>query len=158
MGIVSAEELAEIEAEQKTELKESDPFLHTKRLTDIRAEYARDEKDTGSPEFQIAGMTERITYLTAHLKEHPKDYSTRRGLVALVNKRRRLLNYLAKENVTRYVEVVAALGIRHRAPGRVASREETYGRFPKQKNPKKKIKNMKGEFLFKRFLLKFLHI
>merc|ERR1719350_44516 len=134
--IVSAEELAEIESEQ-TELKESDQFLHKKRLTDIRAKYARDEKDTGSPEFQIAGMTERITYLTTHLKENPKDYSTRRGLVALVNKRRRLLNYLARENVTRYVEVVAALGIRHRAPGRVASREETYGRFPKQKNPRK---------------------
>jgi len=64
------------------------------RIAEARAKHRRADNDTGSPEFQVAGITERITYLTEHLKVHPKDFSTRRGLVALVNKRRRLLNYL----------------------------------------------------------------
>merc|ERR1712071_475270 len=62
-----------------------------------------------------------------------KDFSTRRGLVALVNKRRRLLNYLVREDVNRYSALVSALGIRHKAPGRVESREEKYANFPKKK-------------------------
>mmetsp|Transcript_36838 Transcript_36838/g.56406 ORF Transcript_36838/g.56406 Transcript_36838/m.56406 type:complete len:85 (-) Transcript_36838:297-551(-) len=78
-------------------------------------------------------MTERISYLTKHLKEHPKDFSTRRGLVALVNKRRRLLNYLFREDIDRYQTIVSSMGIRHKAPGRVQSREDKYGRFPPQK-------------------------
>ena len=99
----------------------------------MRAKYRRSDNDTGSPEFQVAGMTERISYLTNHLKEHPKDFSTRRGLVALVNKRRRLLNYLFKEDVERYKDVVRSLGVRHKPPSKVQSREQQYGRFPKQK-------------------------
>jgi len=99
----------------------------------MRAKYRRSETDTGSPEYQVAGLTERISYLTSHLKEHPKDFSTRRGLVALVNKRRRLLNYLFKENPQRYQDVVSSMGIRHKAPSRVQSKTERYGRFPKQK-------------------------
>lgn len=109
------------------------------RISELRAQYRRHEKDTGSPEFQVAGITERITYLTKHLQEHPKDFSTRRGLVALVNKRRRLLNYLVTENVERYKEVVASLGIRHKAPGNVADKEDKYGRFPIQKAVKKHL-------------------
>merc|ERR1711976_952961 len=73
-------------------------------------------------EYQVAGMTERIAYLTEHLKEHPKDFSTRRGLVALVNKRRRLLNYLFKEDVQRYKDFVASLGILHKAPSPVQTK------------------------------------
>ena len=73
------------------------------------------------------------------MQEHPKDFSTRRGLVALVNKRRRLLNYLVKEDVERYKEIVAALGIRHKAAGRVRSSEEKYSRFPGQKAVKKHL-------------------
>merc|ERR1712071_457139 len=107
------------------------------RMQETRTEFRRHDKDTGSPEYQVAGMTERITYLTAHLKSNPKDFSTRRGLVALVNKRRRLLNYLVREDVNRYSALVSALGIRHKAPGRVESREEKYANFPKQKKPKK---------------------
>lgn len=109
------------------------------RVDELRAQYRRHEGDTGSPEYQVAGMTERISYLTKHLQENPKDYSTRRGLVALVNKRRRLLNYLVKEDEQRYAEIVSSLGIRHRAPGRVESKEQKYGRFNRQKAVKKHL-------------------
>ena len=109
------------------------------RIQEARTQYRRHESDTGSPEYQVAGMTERINYLTKHLQLHPKDFSTRRGLVALVNKRRRLLNYLAREDVPRYKELVASLGIRHKAPGLIPSREEPYTRFPRQKAIKKHL-------------------
>jgi len=109
------------------------------RMDASRAEFRRHDKDTGSPEFQVAGMTERIAYLTKHLQQNPKDFSTRRGLVAMVNKRRRLLNYLYKENEERYVAIVQALGIRHKAPDRIFNREEKYGQFPKQKAVKKHL-------------------
>ena len=108
-------------------------------MDELRAKYRLHEKDTGSPDYQVAGMTERIAYLTKHLQAHPKDFSTRRGLVALVNKRRRLLNYLAREDVNRYKELVAGLGIRHKAPGSVPDRAETYARFPQQKAAKKHL-------------------
>merc|ERR1712115_341882 len=106
-------------------------YLSYERMQALREEHRRHEKDTGSPEYQVAGMTERISYLTKHLKVHPKDFSTRRGLVALVNKRRRILNFLFNEDVDRYNKLVSSLGIRHKAPGRVMSREEKYGRFPR---------------------------
>jgi len=109
------------------------------RIAELREKHRRHEKDTGSPEYQVAGMTERIAYLTQHLKQHPKDFSTRRGLVALVNKRRRLLNYLFREDVQRYSDIVKSLGIRHKAPGRVPDREEKYSRFPGQKAVKKHL-------------------
>jgi small subunit ribosomal protein S15 len=109
------------------------------RMDELRAEHRRHEKDTGSPEFQVAGMTERISYLTKHLQQHPKDFSTRRGLVAMVNKRRRLLNFLHKADEDRYVSIVKSLGIRHKPPSRVDSREEKYGRYPKQKAVKKHL-------------------
>jgi small subunit ribosomal protein S15 len=113
--------------------------ISAQRIQEVRAQYRRHETDTGSPEYQVAGMTERINYLTKHLQLHPKDFSTRRGLVALVNKRRRLLNYLAREDVPRYKELVSSLGIRHKAPGLVPSREEPYQRFPRQKAIKKHL-------------------
>jgi len=109
------------------------------RIQDFRMKHRRHEKDTGSPEFQVAGMTERISYLTKHLQVHPKDFSTRRGLVALVNKRRRLLNYLSRESPERYLAVVHSLGIRHKPPSKVRSRQEQYGRFPRQKAIKKHL-------------------
>jgi small subunit ribosomal protein S15 len=109
------------------------------RIQELRQQYRRHEKDTGSPEYQIAGMTERITYLTTHLQMHPKDFSTRRGLVALVNKRRRLLNYLYDEDIERYKAIVTSLGIRHKAPGNVLDRVEQYGRYPSQKVVKKHL-------------------
>ena len=79
---------------------------------EIIAKYKRDEKDTGSPEVQIALLTERINELTEHLKVHQKDNHSRRGLLKMVGKRRNLLNYLAKKDVNRYREIVAKLGLR----------------------------------------------
>ena len=118
-------------------------FISAQRIQELREKYRRHETDTGSPEYQVAGMTERISHLTQHLKEHPKDFSTRRGLVALVNKRRRLLNYLYKEDEQRYADIVGALGVRHRVPGAIPSKEDKYGRFPGQKTFKGKSKNKK---------------
>ena len=111
-------------------------FEFTLKLAEVREQYRKHETDTGSPEYQVASMTERISYLTSHLKMHPKDFSTRRGLVALVNKRRRLLNYLFEEDVERYKSLVAALGIRHKAPGRVMSRAEKYAKYASKKKSK----------------------
>ena len=68
--------------------------------------------DTGSPEVQIALLSERITYLTEHFKTHSKDHASRRGLLKIVGKRRRLLDYLRSYNVDRYREVISKLGIR----------------------------------------------
>ena len=73
---------------------------------------ARHEGDTGSSEVQIAVLTERIKYLTEHLKEHKKDHHSRRGLLKLVGKRRGLLNYLASKDIERYRAISAKLGIR----------------------------------------------
>ena len=70
------------------------------------------ETDTGSPEVQVAILTERITQLTAHLKEHPHDNHSRRGLLKMVCKRRNLLDYLAKKDIERYRALIAKLGIR----------------------------------------------
>ncbi len=74
--------------------------------------YKRDEKDTGSPEVQIALLTQRINELTEHLKIHKKDNHSRRGLLKMVGKRRNLLNYLAKKDINRYREIVEKLGLR----------------------------------------------
>jgi small subunit ribosomal protein S15 len=68
--------------------------------------------DTGSPEVQIALLSERISYLTEHLKAHQKDHSSRRGLLKIVGKRRRLIDYLRTYNTDRYREVISKLGIR----------------------------------------------
>lgn len=74
--------------------------------------YGKNDTDTGAPEVQIAIMTQRINALTEHLKEHKKDHSTRRGLLALVGKRRRLLNYLMDRDIERYRTIIKQLGIR----------------------------------------------
>ena len=79
---------------------------------EIIEKYKRDEKDTGSPEVQIALLTERINELTEHLKENPNDNHSRRGLLKMVGKRRNLLNYLVKKDVQRYRDIVAKLGLR----------------------------------------------
>lgn len=82
------------------------------RKQEIINTYKRDENDTGSPEVQIALLTERITELTEHLKVHKKDNHSRRGLLKMVGKRRSLLKYLAKKDVNRYREISAKLSIR----------------------------------------------
>ena len=70
------------------------------------------ESDTGSPEVQVAILTERITQLTEHLKQHPQDNHSRRGLYKMIGKRRSLLDYLAKKDINRYRAIIARLGIR----------------------------------------------
>ena len=70
------------------------------------------DKDTGSPEVQVALLTNRITYLTEHFKIHKKDHHSRRGLLKLVGQRRRLLNYLKKRNTKRYQDIIKDLGLR----------------------------------------------
>lgn len=74
--------------------------------------FGNDPNDTGTPEVQIAIFSKRIERLTDHLKEHPKDFSTRHGLLKLVGKRRRLLNYLQGDNIERYRSVISELGLR----------------------------------------------
>ena len=78
----------------------------------VIADYARTEGDTGSPEVQVAILTSRITMLTEHLKEHKHDHHSRRGLLLLVGRRRRLLKYLAKTDISRYRALIERLGIR----------------------------------------------
>lgn len=75
-------------------------------------EYRRHESDTGSPEVQVALLTERIEHLTEHLKVHKKDHHSRRGLLMLVGQRRRLLNYLKGTDVERYRSLIGRLGLR----------------------------------------------
>ena len=75
-------------------------------------EFGTHATDTGSPEVQVALLTERINHLTDHLKTHPKDHHGRRGLLMLVGRRRRLLDYLRAQNVDRYRAVVSELGLR----------------------------------------------
>ena len=79
---------------------------------DTIAKHARAEGDTGSPEVQIALLTDRITHLTEHLKVHKKDHHSRRGLLMLVGRRRRMLDYVAKNDVERYRAIIAKLGLR----------------------------------------------
>ncbi|ARA92301.1 MAG: 30S ribosomal protein S15 [Bacteroidetes bacterium] len=76
------------------------------------AQFGKHERDTGTPEVQIAIFSARINELTEHLKTHPKDHSTRRGLLKLVGKRRRLLNYVQEQDVERYRTIIRELGIR----------------------------------------------
>jgi small subunit ribosomal protein S15 len=80
--------------------------------TALISDFARSDTDTGSPEVQVAIMTKRIEELTEHLKAHTKDHHSRRGLLMLVGKRRRLLDYLRKEDVERYRALIARLGLR----------------------------------------------
>ena len=79
---------------------------------EIMKEYATHEGDTGSPEVQIAVLTKRINDLNAHLKEHPHDHHSRRGLLKMVGHRRNLLNYLQKKDIERYRAIVEKLGLR----------------------------------------------
>ena len=87
--------------------------LDSAKKQEIIAKYAKSENDTGSTEVQIALITERIKYLTEHLKTNKKDHSSRLGLLKLVGQRRRLLRYLHKKDLSRYNAIKADLGIRN---------------------------------------------
>lgn len=86
--------------------------LHTEKKTELIGKFRTHETDTGSPEVQIALLSERIGYLTDHFKTHAKDHHSRRGLLSMVSKRRSLLAYLKKSSLDRYRKVVSALNLR----------------------------------------------
>ena len=82
------------------------------RKTEVIVGYATHQGDTGSPEVQVALLSERISYLTEHFKAHAKDHHSRRGLLKLVGQRRRLLDYLKRKDTDRYADLIKRLGIR----------------------------------------------
>ncbi len=86
--------------------------ISKERTAELMAEYGKNPQDSGSAEVQVAILTERIRNLTEHLKSHPKDHHTRRGLLMLVGKRRRLLVYIKNRDVLEYRELIKKLGIR----------------------------------------------
>jgi small subunit ribosomal protein S15 len=86
--------------------------LTQERKQELIKEFQLHETDTGSPEIQIAMLTDRINYLTEHLKMHPKDHHSRRGLLKMVGQRRSLLNYLMNSDFDRYKAIVTRLGLR----------------------------------------------
>ena len=86
--------------------------LSSEKKSEILAEYGRGEQDTGSPEVQVALLSARISQLTEHFGDHHKDHHSRRGLLRMVNRRRRLLDYLKDVDQGRYKELITRLGLR----------------------------------------------
>ena len=87
-------------------------MLNKDRKTEVIGTHRTHDTDTGSPEVQVALLTERITYLNDHFKTHAKDHHSRRGLLKLVQQRRRLLDYLKRKDADRYTDLIHKLGIR----------------------------------------------
>jgi len=88
------------------------PAAETVQKQDLVKKYATHEKDTGSPEVQVALLSARIEHLTEHLKSHKKDHASRRGLLKMVGRRSRLLRYLARKDPRRYQQLIQSLGLR----------------------------------------------
>ncbi len=86
--------------------------ISKERKSEVVGEYKKSDADTGSPEVQIAILTERINGLTEHMRTHRKDFASRRGLLGLVSRRRRLLDYVRGEDPQRYLDIIGKLGIR----------------------------------------------
>jgi small subunit ribosomal protein S15 len=86
--------------------------ITTQKRTELIETYRRAESDTGSPQIQVAVLTERITSLTDHLRSHKHDFSSRRGLLAMVSRRNRLLKYLARTERPAYLELIKQVGLR----------------------------------------------
>ena len=87
-------------------------MLTNERKTEVIGSFRTHDSDTGSPEVQVALLSERINYLTDHFKTHVKDHHSRRGLLQLVQQRRKLLDYLKRKDLDRYAELIKKLGIR----------------------------------------------
>jgi small subunit ribosomal protein S15 len=128
----------EVEETLEEEWEIPAPAVHYQRIQEVTARFQKHEKDTGSSAVQIARLTERIVYLTNHLQAHPKDVSTRRGLIRLVNMRRKLLNYLHGREPETVATLVSELGIRYKAPSKVQNKFDKYRFFKntKHKNAK----------------------
>ncbi len=92
--------------------KQFEEYIKMQNKNEIIGKYKRHDSDTGSPEVQIALLTERILHLTEHFKTHKKDYHSRRGLLKLVGQRRRTLDYLKKKDLSKYREIIGSLGLR----------------------------------------------
>ncbi len=86
--------------------------MNAERKAELISTYKLNDQDNGSPEVQIAILTEKINYLNEHLRTHKKDHHSRRGLLRMVGKRRNLLNYLKKKDVKRYSDLIESLGLR----------------------------------------------
>lgn len=86
--------------------------ISKERKAELTAQFGKNAQDTGNSKVQVAILTERIRELTEHMKSHQKDFHTRRGLLMLVGKRRRLLSYIKKSDINEYRELIAQLGIR----------------------------------------------
>lgn len=132
--------IAELEEKDKQWLANRPPSKMSQNKKEIAAamqKYQRHEKDVGSPEAQIAALNERIKYLTVHMLANRKDFSSRRGLTALVNQRRVMLNYLYKKRPQSAYKIAEELGIRFRPPGQVWDRETRYAAFKNTKQGKK---------------------
>ena len=86
--------------------------MTAEKKTELIGQYRRTDKDSGSPEVQVALLTERINELTGHLRGHRKDFASRRGLLMMVSKRNRLLHYLAQVDRTKYQDLISKLGLR----------------------------------------------
>lgn len=112
--LVSATEKRREIAKERARARQK--MASSNRLQEVKAtligQYRQSPTDTGSPEVQIALLSERITYLTEHMKVHRKDYASRRGLIMMVNRRRRLLDYLNRRAPKRYREIVDRLSLR----------------------------------------------
>ena len=93
-------------------LVEGTHVLTNERKTEVIGSYRTHDSDTGSPEVQVALLSERINYLTEHFKTHAKDHHSRRGLMKLVHQRRRLLDYLKRKDLVRYADLIKKLGLR----------------------------------------------
>lgn len=87
-------------------------MFNTEAKANIISKFQRDPKDTGSSDVQIALLSARIEYLTEHLKKHKKDFHSRRGLIKLINRRRKLLDYIKRTNLDKYLNLIKELGLR----------------------------------------------
>jgi len=96
----------------KSQLVSPQPYVNSKQIKEIREKYKLHDNDTGSPEYQIAALSVRIAYMTVHVKKNPKDYSSTRGLIAMVSARKKLLKYLRKSNKDRFLKLCLSLKIR----------------------------------------------
>lgn len=136
--LADLEELDSMVSDDEEE-ESSEPKQAALNKLAIRAaieKYRRHERDGGSPEIQIAIATEKILYMTTHLKAHPHDYHSTRGLRRMVEWRKTQLNYLYKKDPAKALEVVAALGIRFRPKSKFQTREAKYVAYKNTKNTK----------------------